>query len=271
MTDTQRLLSIGWSEEGAAFLISKQDDPLIKGFLEDVRGERRAFKGVWICAELWMNEELTWTEKCLLAEIDSLDDGNGCRATAGYLAKMMGSTPPSIRAMLCKLASKGFLSSDVSSPLRRLRVLIQVNTPLLTAVNTPVNGCLHPPLTAVNTEVLSESTNKISTENDGGGVNGFDVFWDAYPRKVGRRAAAKIWHREKLEKFLQDILTAISKQKRSEQWRKDGGRFIPHPSTWLNQGRWEDETRSERSGEPELIDHLIAKDVARARRLLGET
>jgi hypothetical protein len=27
----------------------------------------------------------------------------------------------------------------------------------------------------------------------------------------------------------------------SEQWRRDDGRFIPHPATWLNQRRWEDE------------------------------
>ncbi len=38
-----------------------------------------------------------------------------------------------------------------------------------------------------------------------------------------------------------DLVTAIKAQKQGEQWAKDGGRFIPHPATWLNQARWEDE------------------------------
>ena len=37
------------------------------------------------------------------------------------------------------------------------------------------------------------------------------------------------------------MLKAIEKQKGSEQWTKDNGQYIPHPSTWLNQSRWEDE------------------------------
>ncbi len=37
------------------------------------------------------------------------------------------------------------------------------------------------------------------------------------------------------------MLAALGDQLRSEQWRKDGGRYIPHPTTWLNQTRWEDE------------------------------
>ena len=30
-------------------------------------------------------------------------------------------------------------------------------------------------------------------------------------------------------------------QARSAQWNRDGGQFIPHPRTWLHQGRWQDE------------------------------
>ena len=37
------------------------------------------------------------------------------------------------------------------------------------------------------------------------------------------------------------MLAAIEKQKQSAQWQDNGGQFIPHPSTWLNQRRWEDE------------------------------
>ena len=40
---------------------------------------------------------------------------------------------------------------------------------------------------------------------------------------------------------LPTILAAIEAQKKSEQWVKDGGQYIPHPATWLNQGRWDDQ------------------------------
>lgn len=70
----------------------------------------------------------------------------------------------------------------------------------------------------------------------------FETFWSAYPRKVGKVAAMKAWGRNGRPE-LSVILSAVEAQKSSDQWRKDGGRFIPHPSTWLNGRRWQDELR----------------------------
>jgi len=70
----------------------------------------------------------------------------------------------------------------------------------------------------------------------------FDQFWAIYPRKVGKKAALNIWTRLKPDKdLLEQILRAVEKQKKLDQWTKDGGQFIPNPTTWLNQGRWDDE------------------------------
>lgn len=66
----------------------------------------------------------------------------------------------------------------------------------------------------------------------------FEEFWKAYPRKTGKLAAQRKWKTEKPD--LEQCLRAIQHQKQSDQWRKDGGQFIPHPATWLNQGRWDD-------------------------------
>ena len=44
------------------------------------------------------------------------------------------------------------------------------------------------------------------------------------------------------------MLSAIDTQKKSDQWKKDGGQFIPNPATWLNQRRWEDEVQTKSSG-----------------------
>ena len=70
----------------------------------------------------------------------------------------------------------------------------------------------------------------------------FARFWSAYPKKVGKGAAEKAFQKIKpSESLLQKMLDAIAIQRTTDQWTKDKGRFIPNPSTWLNQSRWEDE------------------------------
>lgn len=73
----------------------------------------------------------------------------------------------------------------------------------------------------------------------------FEVFWKAYPRKVSKDAARKAFAKRKpTEELLNNMLGAIAKQRLSDQWVKDGGQYIPHPSTWLNNGSWMDEDDS---------------------------
>ena len=68
----------------------------------------------------------------------------------------------------------------------------------------------------------------------------FAVFWDAYPKKVGKQAAFKSFSKALAHVSVDTMVDAIEQQKKSDQWRRDNGRFIPNPTTWLNQGRWED-------------------------------
>lgn len=70
----------------------------------------------------------------------------------------------------------------------------------------------------------------------------FLTFWESYPRKVGKGEAYRVWRKLRPSaKTLDRILLAIDRQRRSEQWRREKGQYIPHPSTWLNGRRWEDE------------------------------
>ena len=71
-------------------------------------------------------------------------------------------------------------------------------------------------------------------------ASAFDAFWSAYPKKVGKGAAEKSFSKLSTA-LLPQMLSAIDAQKQSDQWKKDGGQFIPNPATWLNQRRWEDE------------------------------
>ena len=70
----------------------------------------------------------------------------------------------------------------------------------------------------------------------------FERFWTAYPRKVGKGRAEKLFVWLKPDhRLLDTMLTAIEQAKGSEHWQRDQGRYIPNPSTWLGQRRWEDE------------------------------
>lgn len=69
----------------------------------------------------------------------------------------------------------------------------------------------------------------------------FEHFWKQYPRRLDKERCFKIWQKLKLDALSDTILSALETQKNSEQWLQDAGRFIPHPSTWLNQKRWDQE------------------------------
>jgi hypothetical protein len=64
----------------------------------------------------------------------------------------------------------------------------------------------------------------------------FSEFWGSYPRKVGKGAAEKAW-RSAVKVAPADVILAGA---RNYVWPKDP-QFIPHPATWLNQHRWNDE------------------------------
>ena len=77
----------------------------------------------------------------------------------------------------------------------------------------------------------------------------FADFWIIYPRKAAKASAEKAWIKLSPDQTLFDrICDALSAQRESEQWRGDGGRFIPHPATWLNQKRWEDSGQEDNGG-----------------------
>lgn len=67
-----------------------------------------------------------------------------------------------------------------------------------------------------------------------------DQFWEAYPNKQWRVNVDKAFEKINPDRELFDRIAAgLEKAKRSEQWAKDGGAFIPHPAKWLELKGWE--------------------------------
>lgn len=67
----------------------------------------------------------------------------------------------------------------------------------------------------------------------------FDRFWDAYPRKTNKQQARKAFGKIKVN--VDDLINDIEQRLASGHWSTDDKEYIPHPSTYLNQARWEDE------------------------------
>ncbi|MDP1707637.1 MAG: hypothetical protein Q8L89_00965 [Gammaproteobacteria bacterium] len=71
--------------------------------------------------------------------------------------------------------------------------------------------------------------------------DGFPAFWRVYPKKRSKGDAEKAWKTLKPDKALQTtIITAVEHAKKSKDWVKDGGEFIPYPAKWLRGKGWED-------------------------------
>lgn len=70
----------------------------------------------------------------------------------------------------------------------------------------------------------------------------FDEFWAAYPKKKAKEDARKAWNKIKPDEVLgKAIIQAVESAKKTADWKKEKGQYIPYPATYLNGKRWEDE------------------------------
>jgi uncharacterized protein YdaU (DUF1376 family) len=71
----------------------------------------------------------------------------------------------------------------------------------------------------------------------------FEEFWNIYPKKVGKEAARKEWLR--LKPDLEKVKKSLGWQRSCKEWRNEDGRYIPYPSKYLLEQRWQDERKRE--------------------------
>lgn len=76
---------------------------------------------------------------------------------------------------------------------------------------------------------------------------GFDSFWEAYPRKANKQTAKAAYENHVPLELMATVAEAVDLQKQSSSWMDNESKFIPHPTTWLNQHRWEDELDTDES------------------------
>lgn len=80
-----------------------------------------------------------------------------------------------------------------------------------------------------------------SSPRQGAECQRFDDFWSSYPRNVKKKDALTAWKSMKLDKIADTIIADVQKRVDTE-WKGQDMQYIPHPTTYLHQRRWEDET-----------------------------
>ena len=93
---------------------------------------------------------------------------------------------------------------------------------------------------------------------------GFKEFWDVYPRKVGRANAEKAFSKASQSVGVDKILDAVRPYAKSVSHKEK--KFIPHPATWLNQGRWDDDIEIEQNNNIDYDFRNMVNDIARVQR-----
>ena len=84
-----------------------------------------------------------------------------------------------------------------------------------------------------NTHSATESPVKYS--------KAFLAFWDLYPNRKNKGAAFKAFKKINQSEYVV-IKDGLESAKKSKEWEKDNGQYIPHPASWLNARGWEDES-----------------------------
>lgn len=181
------------------------------------------------------------------------------------LARMVGATTQEIEGWLAELSDAGVYSLDGDCIYSRRMVKDEEirlkraagghlgGNPALTnhgnkvpdKVNLPANLEPTPAFafaSALKTKPMGEKSPEL-----------FDKFWKAYPKKKAKGAAEKAWAKiPNKPDTLTLILNALAWQTASPEWKKDGGQFIKHPATYLNDKGWLDEPETQQQQGPTL-------------------
>lgn len=198
----------------------------------------RDFKGVWIPKEVWLDERLNMLDKGILAEIDSLDNSEeGCFASNEYLAKFCQCSERKVSDSVSKLVSLGYVKMALFDGRKRF-----LRSCLAKTASQGSRNC-----EADSQKLRDNNTSNNTRNNTDKGIladthlPGFIEFWKNYPNKVKKSSAISAWKSGNLEKISDKIIADV-KLRCTTEWKGQDMHYIPHPTTYLHQRRWEDET-----------------------------
>lgn len=110
-----------------------------------------------------------------------------------------------------------------------------------------LNACSTDVQPTIKQEPLNIKHKTITPKPPKGAKDGFEEFYAAFPRKEARAAAVKAF--DEVTEPVATLLAALDWQRERNEWKKDGGKYIPLPASWLNAERWKDEKPAYQPGD----------------------
>lgn len=206
-----------------------------------------------IPAEVRYDTTLAPNAKLLYGEITALAGADGfCWASNEYFSRLYQMDKRTISRLIGQLQELGHIQVEMvrknggAGPIEYRKIFI--GRKVLNA-SRGIDKNVHTPRQKYREGIdknVQEYKGELTRKNDSpispDRVALFDRFWQAYPKKKAKAKARQAWVKLKPDMELCKIMAAaLDQQKRSETWKREDGRFIPYPATWLNQRRWEDE------------------------------
>lgn len=221
--------------------------------------------GYSICFNEWALDKEIKNELGLLLIISSLCAEKGyCYASNEYFAELFGIDEVSVSRKIKLLERKKYISVEYEKRgcevknryLRLTKMLIDDLQKNQSTINKNVKENII-------------SNNNISINNKENSINNkllilkesqkmFEIFWTTYPKKRDKGRTEKWFEKNNPSKTLVDLMIKqIERFKDTEDWKKENGKFIPYPTTWLNGKMWEDEFETITEHEERLERELL--------------
>lgn len=156
---------------------------------------------------------------------------------------------------------------EIEARYNPLNILIQQkDEPCLE--NPPLDTDTQLNINIYNTNIYNKKNyNKKNSDNEKTNLveKQFETFYNAYPRKVKKQDVKKWFLKNKPnEELFKTIIDSLELFKKDKDWLKDNGQYIPYPTSWLNQKRWEDKLdlmQEEKSCEKKEEEKQFAYDT----------
>lgn len=264
--------------------------------MREIEGlENRDVKGIWIPISIWRNKELSAIEVILLAEIDSLDKAQGCYASNEYFAKFLDISEASVSRYITHLKKLGLVyQKKFDGRTRYLGVRYGDETTqncegridenaksdyakMRRQTTQKCTGGLRKNAPHINIDDKREkridddysSSSKQSLPPRSVIRDSMRRVLNAYPESRRQNGltmdAIAIFERDRLWEREAEVVKAIEAWKSSDDWTKDGGKWIPSFTKFLETEKWRFKPASAPQGEKTAFDTLFSP------RLEGET
>lgn len=90
------------------------------------------------------------------------------------------------------------------------------------------------------------SRTRTGTSNDAACAARFDEWWEIYPNKTAAKLARKKWNAKGLDEIADKLIADVKARMASDRKWREG--FVPNPTTYINQERWNDGVQTSAPG-----------------------